>query len=373
MTARHVMIGGFLGAGKTTALCRLAEHLTGRGLRVGLITNDQSTGLVDTAWLRSRGFEVEEIGGGCFCCRFSSLKEASDRLGRDQVPDVFLAEPVGSCTDLVATVSYPLRRLYGERFKVAPLSVLLDPRRAARVFGLRPGPAFSEKVRYVYRKQVEEAHFIVINKQDQLDPRLREELIAKLEATYPAARVFCVSAREGSGLLPWFEAIERDALPVHPAMQIDYDAYAAGEALLGWLNATFGIQSAAPIDADRLLADLAERLRRRLNQQEIEIAHLKLTLDGGHPLAGLSAISVVDNQACDALRETLGTPLPPFQDGSLIVNLRAEAAPLELSRTLASVVADLCRETPGLRCSSEHEECFRPARPIPEHRIAHPS
>ena len=61
--ARYVMIGGFLGAGKSTAVLRLAEHLTARGLRVGLITNDQSVGLVDTALLASHGFDVEEIAG----------------------------------------------------------------------------------------------------------------------------------------------------------------------------------------------------------------------------------------------------------------------------------------------------------------------
>src|SRR5690242_7877505 len=54
--ARYVMIGGFLGAGKTTAILKLAEHLTHNGLRVGLITNDQSFGLVDTAMLNSHGF-----------------------------------------------------------------------------------------------------------------------------------------------------------------------------------------------------------------------------------------------------------------------------------------------------------------------------
>src|SRR5687768_15533245 len=37
--ARYVMIGGFLGAGKTTSVARLAQHLTERGLKVGLITN----------------------------------------------------------------------------------------------------------------------------------------------------------------------------------------------------------------------------------------------------------------------------------------------------------------------------------------------
>ena len=46
MRADYVMVGGFLGAGKTTALVRFAEHLTRLGRRVGLITNDQSYGQV---------------------------------------------------------------------------------------------------------------------------------------------------------------------------------------------------------------------------------------------------------------------------------------------------------------------------------------
>ena len=114
------MIGGFLGAGKTTAVGRLAESLRADGLRVGLITNDQGSQLVDTATLAARGFPVEEISGGCFCCRFNSLTEAARKLSAENRPDVFIAEPVGSCTDLVATVTYPLRRMYGENFSIAP-------------------------------------------------------------------------------------------------------------------------------------------------------------------------------------------------------------------------------------------------------------
>src|ERR1041385_9206591 len=120
--ARYVMIGGFLGAGKTTCVAKLAQQLSDRGLKVGLITNDQGSELVDTAMLRSRGFATEEIPGGCFSCRFNSLVDAANRLNAASRPDVFIAEPVGSCTDLVATVTYPLRRIYGERFSIAPLS-----------------------------------------------------------------------------------------------------------------------------------------------------------------------------------------------------------------------------------------------------------
>ena len=92
--ARYIMVGGFLGAGKTTAVLALATHLRDLGARAGLITNDQSFGLVDTAMLSSNGFDVEEIGGGCFCCRFNTLVEASEKLSQTSRPDAFIAEPV---------------------------------------------------------------------------------------------------------------------------------------------------------------------------------------------------------------------------------------------------------------------------------------
>ena len=144
--ARCVMVGGFLGAGKTTSIAKLAQWLRSKGLRVGLITNDQGSHLVDTTMLVARGFSVKEIPGGCFCCRFNSLVDAAKLLTAECRPEVFIAEPVGSCTDLVATVSYPMRELYGTDYTIAPLSVLVDPIRALRVLGLEAGGQFSEKV-----------------------------------------------------------------------------------------------------------------------------------------------------------------------------------------------------------------------------------
>ena len=46
LKTNYILVGGFLGAGKTTAILKSAEILNSRGLRVGLITNDQSQGLV---------------------------------------------------------------------------------------------------------------------------------------------------------------------------------------------------------------------------------------------------------------------------------------------------------------------------------------
>src|SRR3954465_14083564 len=130
---RFVMVGGFLGAGKTTTLARLARFYMARGQKVGLVTNDQAQGLVDTPRLRAQGFPVEEVPGACFCCRFDDLVGRVGQLESAERPDVILAEPVGSCTDLVATVVQPLKDLYGDRFEVAPYAVLFKPSHGQKI------------------------------------------------------------------------------------------------------------------------------------------------------------------------------------------------------------------------------------------------
>ena len=85
-----ILIGGFLGAGKTTLLAQAAQRLSRQGKRVGLVANDQAADLVDTELLRDSGSRVEEVAGGCFCCRFPDMISAMERLVRQsQVANQF--------------------------------------------------------------------------------------------------------------------------------------------------------------------------------------------------------------------------------------------------------------------------------------------
>lgn len=368
--ARYIMIGGFLGAGKSTAVLALARHLRDRGLRVGLITNDQSVGLVDTVFLKSGGFPVEEIAGGCFCCRFDSLVEAAGKLSQAQTPDVFIAEPVGSCTDLVATVSYPLRRLYGEKFSIAPLSVLVDPVRAARIFGLMPGRKFSDKVLYVYRKQIEEAELLVINKSDLVSPALLADLSTALQQVNPAASVFCVSVRQGEGLEPWFSLLDTAVTGTHPAMQVDYGVYAEGEALLGWLNATIGFRGENPLDIENIALDLAERIRADLTGRSALVAHLKMTVTTPDQPGQSAVLNLVNNDFVPELAQSLPQPC---RRGQLIVNLRGEADPEVLENVLNHNLRQALNGIDTITYWLEHLDRFRPAPPTPRWRMSHAS
>ena len=366
--ARYLMVGGFLGAGKTTAVAALAQHFTGLGLRVGLITNDQGSELVDTAMLRAKGFQTEEIPGGCFCCRFNSLVDAATKLTEATLPDLFIAEPVGSCTDLVATVTYPLRRMYGDRFAIAPLSVLVDPVRAERIFGLSEGGRFSEKVLYIYRKQLEEADLIILTKSDLLDAPRLEALRAAMSAAYPQARIHAVSVREGRGLAPWIADLDSGEQTPRAAMAMDYAIYAEGEALLGWLNATLQLEAPEGFDSGALLRGLAGAIRDALG--EAQIAHLKMTLS---PEGGLGDIAVVNLVRNDFVPELSLTLDQPVVRGQLILNLRAETDPETLRHAVTGAVAALAEKPGGPAAVLEHLEHFRPGKPQPTHRDLGPA
>lgn len=365
--ARYIMIGGFLGAGKTTAMGKLARYLTAKGLKVGLITNDQAGGLVDTRLLRSQGFATEEIAGGCFCCRFNSLVDAANKLNESTRPDIFLAEPVGSCTDLVATVTYPLRRMYGDNFTISPLSVLVDPTRARRIFGLDPNEGvFSSKVIYIFKKQLEEADLIIINKADTLPEDSLTELQQTLAAEFPNATVLISSTRNELGLYDWFDRLLNSEQSSRQVMSVDYDTYAEGEALLGWLNATVSVSSVEEFEAEDFLKVLAGHIQSRLNAIIAEIAHFKMTFSPSDSLSGeLASIHLVRND----LKPEIGLELDePVTQGYLIINLRAEAAPETLYEVVQEALAVTTGEFANLTATVEHQEHFRPGRPTPTHR-----
>lgn len=314
------MLGGFLGAGKTTALLRLARRFIEAGKRVGIITNDQAEGLVDTATFRAAGFLTEEIPNGCFCCNFEDLITAAGNLEDGQRPDVLLAEPVGSCTDLVTAVIDPLKRLYANRFRVAPYVALLDPDRAEQSLAATGPSALSAKVTYIYKMQQNEADIIAINKIDTLSSERLDRLREMVGRNFPKAKVIGVSARGGRGFDELAHLLDGDAVGEN-RVDVDYDIYGEGEARLGWLNATLRIDANEPFDGDRLLTELADEIRTALTGASAEPAHVKLLLRTGERI-GIA--NVVAGTKPAELSQSIGACLT---SGELVVNARAEATP----------------------------------------------
>jgi len=364
MSVRFVMVGGFLGAGKTTTLTRLANSYVARGKRVGIVTNDQAHDLVDTNTFRSQGLSVEEVPGACFCCRFDDLVSRVGSLEDSAKPDVILAEPVGSCTDLVATVIQPLKDLYGGRFEVAPYAVLFKPSHGIRILRNQAAGGFSPKAAYIFKKQLEEADAILINRADELTPAEQETLVQLVNAQFPDTPVLRVSATTGIGFDALIELLGQSGRFGRKILDIDYDTYAEGEAELGWLNATARLTSKTSFDLDKLLTLILGELATVCRNLGGEVAHLKLI---GMDDAGAFAVgNVVSNDT--APRLSLPSNISP-RDADLIVNARVAIDPSVLETEVRKVVAAECGKM-GVRAEFRTAQSLRPGRPVPTHRYA---
>lgn len=337
------LVGGFLGAGKTTLLLRAARMLAERGVKAAIITNDQAGGLVDTGFAQAAGVAAGEVAGGCFCCRFSELVEAAERL-RAYDPEVIFAEPVGSCIDISATILQPLKAGFGERFRLAPYTVLVDAPAAMRIDG-------DAEMAYLFHNQIAEADLLCLSKADQWEepPELGWHFDFRL------------SARTGREVGAWLGAVLGAGRTAGGRVlgEVDYARYAEAEAALGWLNARARIELRRALSPAMLAGPLMDEIEAELTRAGARIAHLKV-LDRAS--TGYVKASICANGAEPRVDGDLAAPAARRHE--LTLNLRAVAPP----ELLESIVRQALDRIDG-SFSGMVVEAFRPAAPRPERRI----
>ena len=336
-----VLVGGFLGAGKTTLILKAASMLRDRGLRVAVITNDQDSGLVDTRASEAQSLETREVAGGCFCCRFSDLLEAAGEL-KQFAPDVIFAEPVGSCVDLSATIVQPLKSFYPDTYRTVPLTVLVDPAMAASVYAGQE----DESVAYLFRKQVAEADILCLTKSDRYESNLPVD--------------YRLSAVTGEGIAEWLDDILHGTRMVGgKLLEVDYQQYAEAEAALGWVNVQLDITLKTALSPAMLLGPLIDDLDRDLSNAAIRIAHLKAF---DRCATGVLKVSLCRNGEESVPDGDLAAS--PALHHQVAINLRALGDPDALRRSLFTALDKVNGQVTIL-----HESAFRPAAPRPEFRF----
>ncbi len=357
---RVIVVGGFLGAGKTTLLAQAARHFVAQGMRVGIITNDQAAGLVDTKILEALDVAVEEVSGGCFCCRFEDLERCATRLIEPLHPDVLLSEPVGSCTDISATVLRPMKQQWSEWAQISPFSVLADPRRLCQV--LDGGNSnLPDSVRYIIKKQFEEADFLVINKVDLISPEELAILKERIADAWQHIRIMEMSALENVGVDEWLHVVLKTTNGGNRIIDVDYDLYARGEAELGWLNASLSLTAREETDWDAFARDVINRIQGDLASRSAEIGHLKLLLSDGARQIAANVTSIGERV------ETRGSIGRSKGTSSLIINARARVEPQTLKSIFESSIADAAGNAIEFSKLSIHS--FKPAYPRPQYRL----
>ncbi|MFL6354495.1 MAG: GTP-binding protein [Bryobacteraceae bacterium] len=339
-----VLLGGFLGAGKTTLILTASRLLSARGLRTAAILNDQGAHLVDTELVKRNGFAADQVTGGCFCCRFSDLIDAAQRLN-DFHPDVIFAEAVGSCTDISATTLQPLRLYYRQEYELAPYTVLVD--------GIRAEECFSQPdsdLAFLFHKQLAEADLVAFTRTD-------------LYSSFPCipdCPVRYMSPLTGEGVTAWLDEVLDAKLPFgSKVLEIDYERYARAEASLAWLNCKARVTLETAQTPASVVGPLLERLDEFFSDSNIRLAHLKLMSDCA---AGYVKASVISNGATPSIEGILHASAE--REHELLLNVRAIADPSVLQRLVEQELVAL----PGAVIIS-NMQCFRPSPPRPQHRL----
>lgn len=306
------VVGGFLGAGKTTLILKAARILQARGMRVAAVLNDQGDDLVDTELARLSGVPADQVSGGCFCCRFPDLVDAIERVGAHSSAVVF-AEAVGSCTDIVATTLRPLLRDYAASYRIAPLTVLIHEQ-----------PDDSD-LQFLFERQVAEADLVIDRKVDVAE---------------------------------WLEKLMSDGLHAgSKAIFVDYARYAEAEAALGWLNARVTVRPSIAVAPAMIVGPLMDELDRALTASGIRIVHLKVLAqcESGYVKAALT-----ENGREPAVEGSLDAS--PAAEHEVLLNLRALGGPEQLREIVERLFAEIPSEWLAV-------QSFRPAAPVPFQRI----
>lgn len=358
---RLILVGGFLGAGKTSLLWEAARRLARRGERVGLITNDQAPELVDTALLTGTGAGVREVAGSCFCCNFPGFIAAVDSLAGEGATCI-LAEPVGSCTDLSATILQPLKAHY-PHYALAPLSVLVDAARVREVFQ-KEHPLLHPDAVYILRLQMEEADRILLGKVDLLSEGEREEACDYLRAEFPLVPVEALSSHAGSGVDAWLDDMMSGGVAGGRVVAVDYDRYAQGEAVLGWLNAVVELRWLDGVHPawEEFVAAVFAHLHQTLRDGAVEVGHIKMLLDTPEGMLAANLVGLHD----DVRLRTEGAL--SRLNARLTINARAQISPDGIEAAIRDALAHAAhgRVSPHLRTL----HCLQPGRPVPTHRYA---
>lgn len=154
-----IIIGGFLGSGKTTTLRNLGKHLISRGHKIAIIVNEIGEVGIDGETISDSGLVTKELTSGCICCSLRiSMEYTLQTLVEEYNPDIVIIEPTGIAFPMQIKEHIELMDLEGLSF--APVVSLVDASRIKMEI---------DQIPVFIANQIREAEIVCINKIDLVD------------------------------------------------------------------------------------------------------------------------------------------------------------------------------------------------------------
>lgn len=351
---RFMVVSGFLGAGKTTTMIALAEHMNKTFGETAIIANDLGANLVDTNLTQTSGCTVAEIASGCICYQMDNTVDQIRRL-RDKDGAVFVMSDIPGCG--VGALDHVYHRLAtdnADEFTLSPFTVVVDPERLRMIMPERADINLPEELVYLLKLQLEEADLVVLNKADLLAPEDVERYVDFLHAACPDIPVLVISALQRTGIEELAEFITTHESALKNFSVRNNQEFADAEAKLTWYNRRLYLKTndGGKIDCNAVVDDLIESIRMGLIEKKRNVPHLKTFATSGNGDFNKASLIGVDYDV-----EYAQQFLRPHKNLRMIVNARAVCESRPLARLMDDALDEVC-EKYDLDCQVFFTECF---------------
>ncbi|HIW75820.1 MULTISPECIES: GTP-binding protein [Gordonibacter] len=351
---RFMVVSGFLGAGKTTTMIALAEHMNKTYGETAIIANDLGANLVDTNLTQTSGCTVAEIASGCICYQMDNTIDQIRRL-RDKDGAVFVMSDIPGCG--VGALDHVYHRLAedcADEFTLSPFTVVVDPERLRMIMPERADINLPEELVYLLKLQLEEADLVVLNKADLLEPTDIERYVDFLKTACPDIPVIVISALKRTGIDELAAFITTHETQLKNFSVRNNKEFEDAEAKLTWYNRRLYLKTndGNKIDCNAVVEDLIEGIRMGFIERKRNVPHLKTFATSGNGDFNKASLIGVDYDV-----EYAQQLLRPHKNLRMIINARAVCEARPLARLMDDALDEVC-EKYGLDCQVFFTECF---------------
>lgn len=185
-----VVLGGFLGSGKTTVLLEFAREIVSRNKgtkKTPLVIIENEIGDVSVDGKMLSGYSVKELFAGCICCTLiSDLTVTVHDILQEYDPAWLIIEATGMAQpDSIASTIIQYVRVE----KILSI-VLADASRWDKLMNY---------MEVFLTQQIRGGDIILLNKTDLVDNEKINIILVRLCEINPSAVVYAVSAKNGIG------------------------------------------------------------------------------------------------------------------------------------------------------------------------------